>query len=64
MSDGAVYLSCGCRHTPDMGEIGSLLRVWTEEVYTRDFDNPFVMAEVSGVYCDECWKRMQEPTDE
>lgn len=64
MSEGALYLSCGCKHTADMGDLDALHRAWTGEVCTRDPDNPFVTAEISGLYCDECWRKMEEASDE
>lgn len=62
---GKTILTCGCEYHEDtMGDIDSLIRTWEEEISTRDYDNPFVMAKISGVYCDECWKKMEELSHE
>lgn len=59
-----IILSCGCEFTETMDKMDELHRVWTEEVCTRDYDNPFVMAEVSGHYCDKCWKKMNDQSSD
>jgi hypothetical protein len=64
MKKGKIIISCGCEYTGDMQDLDKLLRVWTDEVCTRDPDNPFVMATVSGHYCDECWNSMNEVKDD
>ncbi len=61
MSEGKIILTCGCEFTGEIDQLDSFLRVWVDEICTRDPDNPFVTAEVSGLYCDKCWKKMQEP---
>ena len=62
MSEGKIILTCGCVYEDDIDNLDTLLRVWVDEVCTRDPDNLFVTAEISGLYCDKCWKQMQEPS--
>lgn len=64
MTKGRLILTCGCEYAPAMGDLDSLFRVWTDEVCTRDPDNPFVEAEISGIYCAVCWQKMQETSDD
>jgi len=63
VTPGKIILSCGCEYADDPMDIDQLLRTWTEETCTRDPDNPFVIAEISGVYCDECWRKMEVTHD-
>jgi hypothetical protein len=56
---GKMFLSCGCEYRGDLDKaLNAIHRTWTEEVCTRNPENPFVLAEVSGHYCDECWRKM------
>jgi len=60
----SIRLSCGCWWTEAMGPWEDLDFTYTDEVCTRDPDNPFVTAEISGSYCPECRKRIESQLPE
>lgn len=64
MKQGKIFISCGCEYTGEIHDLDKLWRVWTQGACTRDPDNPFVVATISGYYCDKCWKIMNQAGEE